>query len=284
MSAQLTRLPPAMVFSDLDGTLLDHHTYAFDAALPAIEQLSKHAIPVIPTTSKTMSEVQKLMADIGIDGPFIFENGAGIAIPVDYLPNKPLETALESAFFVMSFAPPRQQWQDLLTSLASSYADEFESFSTMTLSRIAELTGLNEEDAKLAADRKFGEPVKWLSTPSRQNAFIQTLIEHGAEPLIGGRFIHISTACNKGKAMQWLVQEIEQQFHQTGITSVALGDGNNDVDMLELADIAVRIPSPVNHRPQLKRTHNLFDPVGFGPIGWAEAIEQILSMLTNEVN
>ena len=30
-----------MVFTDLDGSLLDHETYAFDAALPALEALAR---------------------------------------------------------------------------------------------------------------------------------------------------------------------------------------------------------------------------------------------------
>ena len=40
-----------MVFTDLDGTLLDHDTYAFDAARPALAALTARAIPVVPVTS-----------------------------------------------------------------------------------------------------------------------------------------------------------------------------------------------------------------------------------------
>ena len=45
----------AVIYTDLDGTLLDHHTYSFDAARSTIAALSERGIPVIPCTSKTRS-------------------------------------------------------------------------------------------------------------------------------------------------------------------------------------------------------------------------------------
>jgi mannosyl-3-phosphoglycerate phosphatase len=70
-----------LVFTDMDGTLLDHHTYSFEAAKPALSALESKSIPVIPTTSKTFAELQPLRERIGLDGPFIVENGAAIFIP-----------------------------------------------------------------------------------------------------------------------------------------------------------------------------------------------------------
>jgi predicted mannosyl-3-phosphoglycerate phosphatase (HAD superfamily) len=34
-------------FTDLDGTLLDFHTYSFNPALPALEHLKAHEVPLI---------------------------------------------------------------------------------------------------------------------------------------------------------------------------------------------------------------------------------------------
>ena len=44
---------PLLVFTDLDGTLLDHHSYSHAAALPGLERLRGLEVPVIPVTSKT---------------------------------------------------------------------------------------------------------------------------------------------------------------------------------------------------------------------------------------
>ena len=46
-----------MVFTDLDGSLLDHENYAFDAALPALEALARADIPVSIVSSKTRAEI-----------------------------------------------------------------------------------------------------------------------------------------------------------------------------------------------------------------------------------
>ncbi|NNC55214.1 MAG: HAD hydrolase family protein, partial [Pseudomonadales bacterium] len=67
-----------MVFTDLDGSLLDHHSYSYDAALPALTLLEQKNIPIIFCSSKTRAEMDRLRIDMGHAAPFIIENGAAI--------------------------------------------------------------------------------------------------------------------------------------------------------------------------------------------------------------
>ena len=46
-----------MIFTDLDGTLLNHDDYRYDAALPALDAIRRLHIPLIPVSSKTMVEM-----------------------------------------------------------------------------------------------------------------------------------------------------------------------------------------------------------------------------------
>ena len=46
-----------IIFSDLDGTLLDHHTYSFENAQPALDLVKKNNIPLILVSSKTRMEM-----------------------------------------------------------------------------------------------------------------------------------------------------------------------------------------------------------------------------------
>ena len=77
---------PLVVFSDLDGTLLDHDTYSFDAARPALERLRVDGVPLILCTSKTRAEIAPLRRALGNTHPFISENGGAVFIPAGYFP------------------------------------------------------------------------------------------------------------------------------------------------------------------------------------------------------
>lgn len=70
-----------VIFTDLDGSLLNHEDYSFTAARPSIERIKTAGIPLIITTSKTRLEVERLQQEMGIREPFIVENGGGIFFP-----------------------------------------------------------------------------------------------------------------------------------------------------------------------------------------------------------
>ena len=45
-----------VIFTDLDGSMLDAETYSFQAARPALQKLKKKQVPIILCTSKTRAE------------------------------------------------------------------------------------------------------------------------------------------------------------------------------------------------------------------------------------
>jgi mannosyl-3-phosphoglycerate phosphatase len=264
-----------LVFTDLDGTLLDHHTYSHEAALPMLEKIKNANIPLIPTTSKTYAELKILRQQIGLDGPFIIENGAAVYIPQSLFQQAPAQTLLVDGFWVRQFTAPKHHWLKLLNQLKEDFTGCFEHFSSMSIEQISAVTGLNNTEARRAAQRQYGEPILWLGDEKTKQTFIQELELLGASPLQGGRFIHLSGECNKGTALNWLVAEYEVQQPSLTFTSIALGDGENDVAMLEAANIAVRILSPTNPLPKLNRTENLITSTLPGPAGWNECLSQI---------
>jgi len=74
-----------IIFSDLDGTLLNQDTYSFNEGQKALKLLKKYNIPLIFATSKTRAEIEFWRKKIGNNDPFISENGGGIFIPkMDY--------------------------------------------------------------------------------------------------------------------------------------------------------------------------------------------------------
>ena len=77
---------PLLVFTDLDGSLLDHDDYGFAAAQPALSQLRALHVPLVPATSKTLAELRALAQPLGLQHPLIVENGCAICLPDGYFP------------------------------------------------------------------------------------------------------------------------------------------------------------------------------------------------------
>ncbi|WP_438862717.1 HAD-IIB family hydrolase [Neptunicella sp.] len=266
-----------IIFTDLDGSLLDHDTYSHQAADATLARLHQLNVPVVPNTSKTAAELDELHQELTLDAPFIVENGAAVFIPQGYFPQQPDNTESYQQYWVKTFSKERQHWLTLLAKVESDFAGLFEHFATMSVQRICDTTGLSVQQAEQAAERHFSEPVLWHGDEQQREAFIDALVALGADPLQGGRFIHVSGECNKGIAMQWLVEEFSRQGEgDVQYKSIAIGDSHNDIAMLEMANIAVRILSPVQPLPQLARIQHLFTSTLPGPEGWSECIEIIM--------
>ncbi|REG86458.1 HAD-IIB family hydrolase [Marinomonas pollencensis] len=267
----MTRL---LVFSDLDGTLLDHHTYSFQPAAQAFQALKTFTIPCILNTSKTYAELTQLRTELGHKDPFIVENGAAIYIPKQL--GLPVDDSLEDhgEFWLKSFGPKR----DALLQLISQYKNEyqFHGFSEMQWQDIVALTGLSEEKAKLAMQREFTEPMVWKDSNNALNTLKKTLAPEGIQLQKGGRFVHLMGAeCDKARAMLWLTECYQDHF-QEAVSTMALGDGENDIGMLSKADIPVVIRSPVHAPPEIPYRSDAWLTDGYGPTGWAQAIDQAL--------
>lgn len=265
-----------LVFTDFDGTLLDHDTYSFEPAVKCMQRLTASKIPIIANTSKTFSEVTVLLKEMQLNTPFIIENGSAVCMPKDFLPEKPKGSVWKNGVWVKSFAQSRTYWQELSKRLMNKYPDQYECFAQMSIERICELTGLAYKAAELAATRQYSEPLFWKGTEEQKTTFIDEIKSLGASPLIGGRFLHVCGDANKGKAMRWLCDEFERQNKPLKSKSIALGDGHNDVAMLEAADISVRIASPAHKPPKLTRNTHSYISKAYGPQGWSEVLDQLI--------
>jgi mannosyl-3-phosphoglycerate phosphatase family protein len=265
-----------IVFTDLDGTLLDHYSYSFEAAIATLDKLERLGIPVIPITSKTFAEVSRLRDQLNNRHPFIVENGAAIAIPKNYF-----DTRLDSwidmdDFWVCPNSKPRSHWNQLLSNNAQAFIGEYETFTSVVKHRgyqgLQEITGLNLAQAILSNERSYSEPIHWLGSDSSKQAFIKTLTNAGGTLLQGGRFLALGDAVDKGSTLLQLTEIYQTLGGFSGMHSLALGDSGNDVSMLEIADSAVIIRSQTHDTPALSRQDNLYVSNLYGPEGWAESV------------
>lgn len=264
-----------VIYTDMDGTLLDHHDYSHAPVDALLVELEAQGVPVVPCTSKTRAELIELRSELNNKHPFIVENGAAVFIPVNYFPEQPEETDEMDGYWVKAFVQPCRHWLSVLDDLTGGEAVAYQRFSNLDAGQIAALTGLSTEQAMLAAQREYGEPVMWMGSESAREQFIADLNARGAQVLQGGRFLHVSGHSDKGRALLWL----HQQYQIAGnaqLSSIALGDSQNDVAMLEVADHAIVVRSPVHPPPKLQRKNKLYLTQSPGPLGWKEGIQRIL--------
>lgn len=266
-----------LIFTDLDGSLLDHYTYQWTPAAELLNDLKTANVPIIPVTSKTCAEVLSLRSELDNQHPFVTENGAAIYIPQDYFPNQPRECQQKNDFWVVEKSRPRDHWVALLEKLSDEFSGSYQSFYQAGVEGIIEMTGLSENAAWAANQREYSEPVAWLGSDEKKQAFITKLQALGAHVLQGGRFLSISDNCNKGIAVRWLQDEFARQNKSTQFLSLAIGDNQNDIAMLESADHALIIRSPTHSPPALTRTKGVTYSRSEGPVGWQQGVSEWLA-------
>jgi mannosyl-3-phosphoglycerate phosphatase len=265
-----------IIFSDLDGTLLDHDTYSFDAARPALDALKEGGIPLILCSSKTKAEIHNIWHALGLNAPFIAENGGGIFIPKEhFLAAEPGWKPAGAGWRMMALGLPIAEVRDRF----DSFKDQFKAkgFGDMSDQEVADLTGLSTAQAALARQRDFNEPV-WLPEPNAQaEAFSQAAQAAGLEVTRGGRFFHLLGGGDKGKAVN-KVAGLYRTYDDALIT-MALGDALNDLPMLAQVDRPVLVAQHHGGHADIDLPGLTREP-GIGPQGWNTAVLAALQDMT----
>lgn len=227
-----------LIFTDLDGTFLNHHNYSFEESLEALQKIKEAQIPLIFTTSKTKAEVERLQKEVGISEPFIVENGAALFIPEGY------------QGFDMSFLRNYEdkkvkifgQSYGKVLEFYRTYKEDFTmvGFSDMSNVEVANLTGLSKMNVLLAKQRDFTEPFI-LSDETKLEELQQLAQGYELKITKGGRFYHLmGESQDKGIAVVETIA-LFNALYKDEIYSIALGDSQNDAEMLERVNLPVLI-------------------------------------------
>lgn len=264
---------PFLVSTDLDGTLLDHHTYSFAAAMPSITRLIQLGVSIVINTSKTFAEVARLQQQLGFDAAFIVENGSAAYLPKS-LEHASIAKHYNSEFNRLVFGIQRSDIVGFLHSLRASCAWKFQGYADWSHYEIREHTGLSLEDAQHSQQREFSEPIVWQDSADNFSKFVSAVEAEGFRVLRGGRFIHILGQSNKGSA---LLELRSIMFPNQSLPLLCLGDSHNDIDMLRIADYPVWVRSPAHAFPEIETDKTVFYTERYGPEGWHEAISALLA-------
>jgi mannosyl-3-phosphoglycerate phosphatase len=264
-----------IIFSDLDGTLLDHNTYSFEAAIPALRLVAEKKIPVILTSSKSLAEIKEIREELSLNHPFIIENGGAICFPPGYFPTKEKVPMVEN--FQAEFLGP--SYNEILQKLENIRVIEdfhFKGFNDITVEEIMSLTALPYDKAQKAKSRLCSEPLIWEDTAEKLEEFENEIKKQNLRLLQGGRFYHLMGKTDKGKASLYLVDLYNKKFPDHKFLTIGIGDSPNDIEMLKAVYIPVLVQRPDGSYIDIPIKNKVIYADGRGPVGWNKAVQTIL--------
>jgi mannosyl-3-phosphoglycerate phosphatase len=220
-----------VVFTDLDGTLLDEK-YDYRKLTPIISQLLTLDVAIVFCSSKTRAEIEFYREKIGITDPFIAENGAALFIPKNYFPAHYSYTKETHRYYVIELSIPYSIVRKKLTEVKMKTAANIVGFGDMTLEEIAEDAALSLSLAKLAKKREYDEPFKIVE--GNEKEILNEIKKANLSYTKGNRYFHVVGDGDKGKATLILRDLYAQKFGR--IATFGLGDSSNDLAMLQAVD------------------------------------------------
>jgi mannosyl-3-phosphoglycerate phosphatase len=265
-----------LVFTDLDGTLLDHETYSFEQALPAIKALKEKNVPLIICSSKTRAEIETVRSQLQNNHPFISENGGAIFVPKGYFPQKFNFTRENLDYLVVELGTSYSKLRDSIKKMRSFTQKKVKGFGDLDSQEVARLCGFSLEQAKLAKKREYDEPFILEDETFKQK--IQEIARRSNLKITrGGRFYHLTGPNDKGKAVLMLEDIYKEKSEK--LKTIAVGDSSNDLPMLKAVDYPVLVKKPDGSYDRSVKLDNLILSSGKGPSGWRDALSKLLNKL-----
>lgn len=262
-----------VIFTDLDGTLLDRRSYSYVEALPALNYIKAQRIPLVFCSAKTRVEQEVYQQQLGLREPFIVENGSALFIPRDYFPfTYPFDKA-SGNYNVIEFGLPYALIREKLEQLRRERTDlRFSGYGDMTVEQVAAATGLDLESARRAMQREYDETVKCEDL--KEKPFQEALQSRDLFCTHGGTFYHVRGNCDKGRAVRRLAVLYRAAWGR--IRTIGIGDSLNDQSLLEAVDQPFLV----------QKLDGTWEQMGIPGIMWIDAIgpqgwnRTILTMLS----
>ncbi len=270
-----------IIFTDLDGSLLDSSNYSFDAAKDALSAIRKLNVPLILVSSKTRSEIEPLRLQLNEFHPFVAENGGALFIPKGYFPF-PIEGSRPSGDYdLVAIGTPYLSLRATLKEIGRDLGCRLQGFGDLSVEEVAKLTGLSPADALLAKQREYDEPFEVIGKEVGWSHLQKAAQARGLQCTRGGRFYHLMGSNEKGIATQRLIGWYERLVQGGGQAPVTIGVGDslNDLSMLAVVDYPVLVQKPDrSYDPDVQLPH-LIRAVGVGPVGWNRSLMDLLPTL-----
>ena len=257
-----------LLFTDLDGTLLNKKTFEFKAALNLIQNCISKGINIIPNSSKTDLELDEICENLEIPKVYISENGSFI-----YGLNFLSENLNEKVYLSRDKAVIFKNFSDNINVKLQKKCLILEN---ETLQNQIEVLGLPQNKISKAMNRKFSMPFIFLGNKDEEVELKKNVKKYGLNIQFGGRVLSLGDMVSKGNAMMRFISLLSNETKKNYV-SICVGDNENDFDMLDKCDY----PCLVKNGP-LKNI-NFKNQCVFSkkeaPDGWVEVVNKTLNII-----
>ena len=257
-----------IIFTDLDGTLLHRDTFQFDTIKNYIKSLINKGVIIIPNSSKTEVEIEEFNEELGVNLPFISENGAsihGLNLITSNFPNKLiLSREKEELLRIFENKVPEKLKQKCFQISKMSKKDQ------------ENILGQKDEKLKNALNRKYTLPFLFKGDRNEKNRLLKLLNTNSLTLQEGGRVSNLCDNVNKVKSMNRVVKILKKIEEK--IITIAVGDNYNDLDMLKNCDIPCLVFNDQFKLDQINIDNLIFSNKP-SPEGWADVIKKALAKL-----
>ena len=277
-------MPHLIVYTDLDGSLLDSTTYSYEAATPALTALREQGIPLVLVSSKTRAEMEPLRERLAHRDPFIVENGGAVFVPHGLF-DFPLERMrTRSPYQVIELGLPYHMLREVLKEIEEAVETPLHGFGDLSIEAIMQVTGLPHADAILAKQREYDEPYLLQGPQALIEEVCKQIVTRGLRWTKGGRLFHLMGKNDKGQAASVLMRCYLRQQRMSGqterIETVGIGDSINDAALLAMVDYPILVQKPDgSYDPDIHLPGMIRAP-GIGPVGWNEAMLELLAQVS----
>ena len=155
-----------MIFTDLDGSLLNHNNFDFKKIKSFILQCLSIGIKIIPNSSKTKNEIDFFCKQLGERLPYIVENGSAIH-NLDIV-NSDFKEVNNSLIFSRTV---EEILEILMKEVPKHLIDKCSFIKDMNRKMQKQILGLSEEFIPLALNRDYSIPFTFNASDQIINEF-----------------------------------------------------------------------------------------------------------------
>jgi HAD superfamily hydrolase (TIGR01484 family) len=267
-----------MLFSDVDGTLLDGRTP--HETVRASWAAASRSVEVVLASSRTVEELVTLLDELGGDGDVIAENGCCIAVRAPQLAQ-----ALGAA---EEFTHRDRRWY---VSCRGASSDAVLAAIVHARQALRATVRLAHELPPALRAARFGTPAAERlalarrctvlvepPAPDRANAaWLRALRRDGYSVELGGRWLAVWQGPDKGDAVRTYLEGRRAVGDVPRVVG-AVGDGENDASMLRVVACPLAVQQPDGHHHRALRAVPRVETVAAeGHAGWRVAVAALAS-------